>query len=229
LITGAGSRETIELAAKFGFTYQAILTPRPILLKNCQLFRDLSEEHGTGTDPRRIAAVLTVHTAETDAQARQEIERHGLWAMQNILRFPFHESFPPGHVSSPSLRAMMSGGYRSTDPSKATWEQMEAHGFIAGSPETVKQKIADITGAMGAGRVIVGNEFTVPMWLQEKSMSIFAEEVMPSFRAPGALASWQREERIPYQTAAERVGRHPHKAGVPTVAIDGVYEPLLDY
>ncbi|HTX07386.1 MAG TPA: LLM class flavin-dependent oxidoreductase [Solirubrobacteraceae bacterium] len=222
-IPAAGSRETIELAAKYRFTYQAILTPLPVLLRNCQLFRDLCEENGYESDRRQIAAVLGVHTAESDQQAREEIERHALWSAQNIVRFQFHESFPPGHVSQSSLRAMMSGGYRSSDPSQVTWEDMVAGrtGLIAGSPETVRQRLADITGEMGAGRAIVAPEFTIPMWLQRKSMTIFAEEVMPAFRPRGAKAVWQREPRPAYQTAAERVGREPRRAGRPVVSVPG--------
>jgi alkanesulfonate monooxygenase SsuD/methylene tetrahydromethanopterin reductase-like flavin-dependent oxidoreductase (luciferase family) len=221
-IPAAGSRETLELAAKYGFTYQAILTPRPVLLRNCQLFRDLCVQNGYESDPRQIAAVLSIHTAETDEQAREEAERHTLWTYQNVFRFPFHESFPPGHVSQASLRGMMSGGYRSSDPSKTSWDDLAAgDSLIAGSPETVRERLAEITGEMGAGRVIVSPDFTLPPWILRKSMALFAEEVIPHFRAAGAQAIWQREPSAGYKTATERVGRNPRRAGEPVVDVPG--------
>ena len=228
-IPSAGSRETIELAARYRFTYQAVLVPMPVLLKGVQLFRDLCNENGYEADPRQVTAVLSVHVAESDKEARRELEKYALWDVQNVIRFQFHESFPPGHVSQSSLRAMMSGGYRSSDPSTVTWDEM-ADGLIAGSPETVREKIAEITGAMGAGRAIVTQEFVAPMWLQEKSMTLFAEEVIPHFRAPDGLAEWQRRPRAArnYQTATEMIARKPHRAGHPVVAMNGEYVPLFN-
>ncbi|HWH26699.1 MAG TPA: LLM class flavin-dependent oxidoreductase [Pseudolysinimonas sp.] len=227
-ITAAGSRETIELAAKYDATYQAILTPMPILTKNTQLFRDLREEYGHKPDRKKIAAVISIHTAETDEIARAEVEKHALWGLQNVLRFPFNQSFPPGHVSQASLRGMMSGGYRSSDPSLATWEQItEGYSYIAGSPETVIRKLTELTDAIGAGRVICSSDFTLPMWLQEKAQTIFANDVIPAFRAPDGLAVWQREKPVGYTTATERAGRKPHYAGTPTVGVNGEYVPLL--
>jgi alkanesulfonate monooxygenase SsuD/methylene tetrahydromethanopterin reductase-like flavin-dependent oxidoreductase (luciferase family) len=229
-IPAAGSRESLELAAKYRFTYQAILVPRPVLLRNCETFRALCEENGYEANPRQIAAVLSIHVAETDRQAEIEIERHILWEYQNILRYPFHESFPPGHVSMTSLRGMMAGGYRSSDPSKLTYRELiDSGALIAGSPETVRERLAEITGAMGAGRVIVAGGFTLPAWLQHKAMTMFAEQVIPHFRSPDGLAVWQREPRAGYQTATEFVGRKPRYAGMPVVLTpDGERLPLYD-
>jgi len=226
-IPAAGSRETIELAARYNYTYQAVLTPMPVLLKNCQLFRDLRAEHGYPDDPRKIAAVVSVHVSETDEKAREELERYALWGVQNIIRFQFHESFPPGHVTETSFRAMMDGGYRSSDPSTLTWDQLNAGG-LNGSAATVTENLEKLVSAMGAGRVIIAQEFTVPMWLQEKSMTLFAEEVIPHFRPAGALPTWQRERYQGYRTQTELIGRNPRRAGHLTVGIDGVYEPVSD-
>ena len=230
-VPAAGSRETIELCAKYDFTYQAILVPLPVLQKNLELFRQLRAEHGRPDDPSRIAMVLSVHVAETDAQAREEVEKYALWGTQNIFRYQFHESFPPGHASQGSLRGMMSGGYRSADVSQTTWETM-THGplgVIAGSAETVRERLAEATGLLGAGRVILNTEYTLPMWLQEKSMTLFAQEVMPHFRAPGALASWQRQPAAAYQTEAELIGRTPRRAGVPEVVMGDQTVPLYPH
>ncbi|HWI23164.1 MAG TPA: LLM class flavin-dependent oxidoreductase [Baekduia sp.] len=222
-IPAAGSFETLDLAAKHHFTYQALMTPGPKLIRNCELFRELCEKHGYKSERRQIAAVLSVHTAETDEQARAEAEKYILWMYQNVNRFPFHESFVPGHVSVQSLRAMMDGGYRSRDVSTYTIEELDADGAIViGSPETVRQRIDEITTNMGAGRVILGGlNFSAPAWLLQKSLTLFAERVIPHFRPPGALAIWQRNPPAGYKTATERAGREPRRGGIPVVDLPG--------
>lgn len=216
-IPAAGSRESLDMAARFRFNYQAINVPMPVLLRNIALFHELCEGYGYIPEPRQIVAVTNVHTAETDAQAREELEKHMLFTQQRFFRFPFQESFPPGHVSLNSLRGMMAGGYRSSDPSKATWDELIADGsLIAGSPETVRGKLDELTDKLGAGRVIINTGFTMPEWLQTKAMTLLAEEVMPHFRRDGK-ATWQREEPLNAQTASEFVARGIEPAGIPVI------------
>jgi alkanesulfonate monooxygenase SsuD/methylene tetrahydromethanopterin reductase-like flavin-dependent oxidoreductase (luciferase family) len=218
-IPAAGSLETLELAAKYRFTYQAVLTPGPRLLRNLQIFRDLCEQNGYTAEPRQVASVLAVHVAETDEQARRETGKHQLWASQNVIRFPFQEAFPPGHVSLKSFRDMMDGGYRSSDPSAVTLEQVTSGGLI-GSPETVRENLERLTEEMGAGRVILATSFTEPQWLQQKSLTLFAEEVMPHFRRDGK-ATWQRQPPKAWETVSEFAAREPKPAGIPVVNIPG--------
>jgi alkanesulfonate monooxygenase SsuD/methylene tetrahydromethanopterin reductase-like flavin-dependent oxidoreductase (luciferase family) len=226
-VPAAGSRETLELCAKHRFTYQAVLVPKPVLLRNCQVFRDLCQENGYEADPRQITAVLEVFVSETDEQAQREAERHELWTYQNVFRFPFHESFPPGHVSMGSLRGMMAGGYRSSDPSQLRWQELiDDSAIIAGSPETVREQLGTFMQEMGSARVMISVPWTAPPWLRQKSLTLFAEEVMPHFRQDGR-AVWQREAPVGYGTASERVAREPEFGGRPLVDINGQREDLL--
>jgi alkanesulfonate monooxygenase SsuD/methylene tetrahydromethanopterin reductase-like flavin-dependent oxidoreductase (luciferase family) len=210
-IPAAGSRETLAMCARYHYTYQAVLTPRPVLLKNCELFRELCREEGYEADPKQIAAVIHVHVAETDKQARLEAEGHMLWQYQNFFRSPFEDSFPPGHVSVNSLRGMAAGaGYRSKDMAEMNWDDLlEADWLVAGSPETVAERLDELTSEMRAGRLILAfNAGSLDRWLVTKSMTIFAEQVLPKFR-PDGLAVWQREKAVGYQTNAEYAARRP--------------------
>jgi alkanesulfonate monooxygenase SsuD/methylene tetrahydromethanopterin reductase-like flavin-dependent oxidoreductase (luciferase family) len=205
-VPAAGSRESLALCAKHGYTYQAILAPRKVLLRNVDTFRELCAEEGYEPDPRQIAAVLFVHTAETDEQARREAEPHYMWLMQNFFRSTFQDAFAPGHVSEGSLRGMMAGGYRSRDISEMTWDDLVAEDWlIAGSPETVAERLEELTSEMGAGRVILDIDHgSMPRWLIEKSATIFAEQVMPRFRPLGGKPIWARgEDGRSYVTASE--------------------------
>ncbi|HWI22529.1 MAG TPA: LLM class flavin-dependent oxidoreductase [Baekduia sp.] len=223
-IPSAGSRETLEMAAKHRYTYQASLLPKPVLLKTCDLFRELCRAEGYEMDPRQIAVVVPVHVAETDAQAAREMKTAATWRYQNVFRFPFHEAFPPGHVSERSLRAMMAGGYRSkgNDPGELTYEELVDRGLIiAGSPSTVIDALTELAGEMGAGRVITMSQPAMPRWLQYKALTMLAQEVVPAFRDADGLAVWQRERPPGHETAVELAARGQTPAGRPSARIDG--------
>lgn len=224
-IPAAGSKDSLSFAAQNGYTYLAVLVPWPILLKNCETFRNAVEEAGQEWDSRRIVANAHVYVAETDKQARQEAEAHVMSLVQNSLGSPFHDSFPPGHVTPQSLRGMAAGGgYRSRDISETTYEEaLESGQFIVGSPETVTERIDEITTKMGAGRIsITGDTWTMAPWMTRKSMTLFAEEVMPKFRPAGGRPSWDRTERAGYRTISEYGATVQDPQFVPQSVIEGV-------
>jgi len=222
-IPAAGSRESLALCARRGYTYQAVLAPRKVLLRNCDLFRELCAEEGYEPDPRQIASVIFVHTAETDEQARREAEPHVGWLMQNFFRSTFQDAFAPGHVSEGSLRGMAAGGgYRSRDISEMTWEDLEEEGWlVAGSPDTVAERLEQLTTEMGSGRVILGVDHgSAPKWMIEKSLTIFAEEVMPRFRPDGGKPVWARgEDSRRLSTASEWASKSEGSRAVPAAQL----------
>lgn len=225
-VPAAGSKESLAFAAKHGYTYLAVLVPWPILLKNCSTFRNAVEEAGQSFDPKRIVATAFVYVAETDEQARLECEAHMMSIVQNQLGSPFHDSFPPGHVTPQSLRGMAAGGgYRSTDLSKTTFEDAQKSGqIIVGSPSTVAERIEEITTAMDAGRLLMYTDcWTMPAWMTRKNMTIFAEEVMPRFRARHGKPVWDLDPLGPAANTVSEYGARvqPHEC-IPSAEIEGV-------
>lgn len=225
-VPASGSKDSLTFAADNGYTYVAVLVPWPILLKNCANFKQMVIDGGQTFDPRRIAATAYVHVAETDKQARQEAEGHLMSVLQNSLGSPFHDSFPPGHVTPQSLRGMAAGGgYRSVDLAKLTFEDgIESGQFIVGSPDTVAERIEEITSKMDAGRLFMFTDsWTMPSWLTRKNMTIFAEEVMPRFRKRDGKPIWDKDPTgFAANTRSEfgaRVGPVP---AIPTADIQGV-------
>ena len=225
-IPAAGSRETLELCAKNHFTYQVVGGSREVNTRNINLFRELCEKEGYTAPANQVAAVALIHVAETDKQARLEAEAHIGWQMQNFLRSTFQDSFAPGHVSEASLRAtaLAAGGYRSRDFSETNWDEMIQGNLLAGSPQTVTEKLEEMTTEMHAGRVILMFDHgSTPRWMIDKSLQLFAEEVMPRFRPPGGKPVWARgEDRRRYTTASEcaAVTRGP-KAVPAAILADG--------
>ena len=222
-VPAVGSKESLKFAADNRYTYLAVLVPLPVLLKNVQTFRGLCEDAGYTADPKQIVATATVHVAETDRQARQEVEAHYMSILQNSYGSAFHDSFPPGHVTPQSLRGMMAGGYRSKEISDTTFEEAVADRMIiCGSPDTVAEQIEELTAAMGAGRLVVtGDAWTMPAWLTRKNMTLFAEEVMPRFRPPGGKPVWDRSEGAGFKTISEYGAQVEEPLARPTVRLHG--------
>ncbi|CUX04060.1 LLM class flavin-dependent oxidoreductase [Rhizobium pusense] len=220
-VPAVGSKDSLKFAADNHYTYLAILVPRPVLLRNIKTFRDMCEEAGYTADPTQVVATATVHVAETDKQARLEVEAHFMSMLQNSFGSPFHDSFPPGHVTSQSLRGMMSGGYRAKEISETTFEEAVAdRSIICGSPDTVAEQIEELTSAMGAGRLVVNCDgWTAPAWLTRKNMTIFAEEVIPRFRAPGGKPIWDNNNSQAWNTTSEYGARVEEPLARPTVRL----------
>jgi alkanesulfonate monooxygenase SsuD/methylene tetrahydromethanopterin reductase-like flavin-dependent oxidoreductase (luciferase family) len=66
----------------------------------------------------------------------------------------------------------------------STWDEVEQGGYVVvGSPDTVRQRLEDYAKQVGFGVLVanfsVGN---VPSELTRKSMTLFAEQVMPKLR-----------------------------------------------
>ncbi|HWH25125.1 MAG TPA: LLM class flavin-dependent oxidoreductase [Pseudolysinimonas sp.] len=228
ILPGGGSLETLQRAAKYRYCYQNALSPRASMVKTMERFRELCREEGYEPTPTQSAALFTVHVAETDAQARREVEELELWNYQNFFRSPGHDNFPPGYVSAASVRAMRGGGYRSTPVHELKYDELlENHWLIAGSPETVTRMLTESIEELGIGRALLG--FTTgikPKWLTDKSISLFAEEVMPKFRADKGKPLVTQEDMTGYRTASEyaalrRPGAHP-----PTAEVNGVLKDV---
>lgn len=223
-IPGGGSVETLRLVARHRYTYLAVLSPRPALLKTMARLRDLCREEGYEAAPNQIAQNIGVHVAESDAQARREAEAHDLWVYQNFFRSPLHDNFPPGYTSAESLANMMAGGYRSKPLSELTFDELVEMGWlVAGSPETVASRLRELMEEAGTGRLVIGaNNGSKPRWMALKSLTMFAEEVMPRLR-PGGAPTWKDAPVPAYETNSEYGARRPTDDSPPTVAglVDG--------
>jgi len=209
-LPAAGSRLTFERCARHRYTYQTLFSPRKVLQRNVGAFRKVAEEsEGYTPAPNQIAAVLFVHVAETDAQARLEAEPHLLWVFQNMIRANRYDAFPPGHFSPESLRGFMTGGgYRDRDIGDMTYDELVAEGWgLIGSPETVSEQLEQLVDELGAGRIVViADNGAMPNWMVRKSMTLMAEQVIPRFRPPGAAPVWAREEQRVVPTHAQLGG-----------------------
>lgn len=222
-VPGGGSVETLELIAKHRYVYQAVLSAPAVMQRNLQKLRDFAEQNGYELDRKQVAAVITVHVAETDRQARLEAEAHDLWQYQNFYKSPAHDNFPPGYISPASLRGALSGGYRSKPLDQLDFDQLaENRWAVAGSPETVAEQIEETIELFGAGSIVLDfNVGTKHRWLAQKSLWLFAEQVMPRLRE-GGVPPGQAAPLPGFQTASEYGSRLAKvDAPEPVANIDG--------
>jgi alkanesulfonate monooxygenase SsuD/methylene tetrahydromethanopterin reductase-like flavin-dependent oxidoreductase (luciferase family) len=223
-IPSSGSFETLDAIARLRYTNLVVFQPLPTLERSMRLLREAAEtRYNYELDPKQIALTLFVWVAETDEQARKEFEPHLLFRFQNMLRSTFHDAFPPGHMSVPSLQAALKGGYRHKDFGLMTFEEYLEEGWVVcGSPDTVSERIDELTDRVGAARVVTFFEgSTMPEWMLHKSMTMFAEEVMPNFRPADGLPVWERERSAGYQSVSEYAARREEPPFTPEARIDG--------
>jgi alkanesulfonate monooxygenase SsuD/methylene tetrahydromethanopterin reductase-like flavin-dependent oxidoreductase (luciferase family) len=160
------------------------LAPFELRRQSAEYFRTCCEQAGYTARHEQIGWGIGIYVAETDAQARREYEPHFWYYARNLLRTPAPLSMPPGHTSLPTVLNMAERRLRSRPGGLATWEEVERGGYvIVGSPETVRQRLEEYAKQVGFGVLVanfsVGN---VPSELTHKSMTLFAQEVMPKLR-----------------------------------------------
>jgi alkanesulfonate monooxygenase SsuD/methylene tetrahydromethanopterin reductase-like flavin-dependent oxidoreductase (luciferase family) len=185
-IPGSGSRETMEWVAQQRYTYMVLPTLAPFELRrqSAEYFRACCEQEGYTARHEQIGWGIGIYVAETDEQARREYEPHFWYYARNLLKTPAPLSLPPGHTSLSTMLSMAERRLQSRPGSLSTWDEVERGGYVVvGSPETVRQRLEDYAKQVGFGVLVanfsVGN---VPSELTRKSMTLFAEQVMPQLQ-----------------------------------------------
>ena len=182
-IPGVGSIETMELVAERGYSYMGIpYFHIDVFQRNYDQFRDVVEKAGKTFDPDRLGWLVPIYVADTDAEARREYEEH-LWYFAHKLLKGITIT-PPGYTSARSYTKIIEAA-----PAfmryQETWDQIiEGAYAIVGSPDTVKDRLIDHLGKLGAGNLLgIFQLGSLPHDLTVKSMTLFAEKVLPALRA----------------------------------------------
>jgi len=161
------------------------LAPFELRPQAAEYFGECCEKAGYRARHTQIGWGIGIYIAETDEEARREYEPHYWYYARNLLKTTPQFALPPGHTSLASVLGMMERRLKSRPSNLATWEEVERGGYVVvGSPETVRQRLEDYAKKVGFGLLIanfsVGN---VPQENTRKSMTLFAEKVMPKLKA----------------------------------------------
>ena len=152
-----------------------------------QGYWDRVEERGApDKSPYRAGFAQTILVAETDEEAERLYSEHVSYFYNRCLHVY------PGFADAPgyrTIKTIQTGALSQYAPPKGgytelTWKDLVEQGhIIAGSPETVRQRMEDLIKGLNVGNIFclmhVGN---MPADKCMYSTRLFAEKVMPKLR-----------------------------------------------
>ncbi|HMD46838.1 MAG TPA: LLM class flavin-dependent oxidoreductase [Acidimicrobiales bacterium] len=189
-IPGLGSPSTIEFCADKGFGYMGVAyyAPPETFGRQAQAYHAAVAAAGRPYDPELLGWLTTIYVAETDDRAVEEAAPHMAYFQANLAAGFVGAGkvwMPPGYIDPPALVQFLDDlraqaeGPRPSDPREA----MAARSPLVGSPETVRQRLADYVKRHKIGTVLGLLQFgSLPADLTARSMRLYAEEVIPYVR-----------------------------------------------
>ncbi len=144
------------------------------------------EERGVDKSPYRAGFAQTILVADTDEEAERLYSEHVSYFYNRCLHVYPGFADAPGYRTIKTIQtgalsqyAPPTGGY-----TQLTWKELTEQGHvIAGSPETVRQRMEDLIKGLNVGNIFclmhVGN---MPADKCMYSTKLFAEKVMPKLR-----------------------------------------------
>jgi alkanesulfonate monooxygenase SsuD/methylene tetrahydromethanopterin reductase-like flavin-dependent oxidoreductase (luciferase family) len=123
-----------------------------------------------------------VYVAETDAQARREAEPHERWYLDSFARSLSADGLPVSDAVRQQAEQMIAR------TASRRWEDLIDDALLIGSPETIRQRVAQLQQA-GVGELACWMNFGgIPFDRVRRSMQLFIEAVAPAFRREAAGA-----------------------------------------
>jgi len=185
-IPGGGSIETYDFCIDNTYSYSYLSFTGYLRAKMLmQGYWDRVAERNADPSPYRAGFAQTICVADTDAEAEQLYSEHVNYFYNRCLHVY------PGFADAPgyrTIKTIQKGALSQYAPlsgfANLTWKDLVEGGhIIAGSPETVRQRMEDLIKSLHVGHVFcllhVGN------MTKEKCMystKLFAEKVMPKLR-----------------------------------------------
>ncbi|HEX5377231.1 MAG TPA: LLM class flavin-dependent oxidoreductase [Phenylobacterium sp.] len=174
------------------------------------------DERGVDKSPYRAGFAQTILVADTDEEAERLYSEHVSYFYNRCLHVY------PGFADAPgyrTIKTIQSGALSQYAPPRGgytqlTWKELTEQGHvIAGSPETVRQRMEHLIKGLNVGNIFclmhVGN---MPADKCMYSTKLFAEKVMPKLR--NMFPDWDHDNRFWTSPLAKRVesGRLPKEA-----------------
>jgi alkanesulfonate monooxygenase SsuD/methylene tetrahydromethanopterin reductase-like flavin-dependent oxidoreductase (luciferase family) len=185
-IPGAGSTETMKFVAEHRYTYMSVYAPSRLVRRWFDGYREAAAAAGHPPDPDKLALSIPIYVARTEEEAHSKGRQHLMWLFGKGLKQGLEIMFPPGYMTPPSMRGLLTAG---TKPFPAlTYEELIGEGYaVVGTPETVTARLRELYEELGFGQLIglfalgdITHEETVT------SMELFADKVIPALRPLGA-------------------------------------------
>ena len=180
-IPSQGSGSTIKWAAAMRYTYCQTLSPIAEVARFFQIYRDEAEKAGYQAEPDQLAWSNTIYVAETDDKAIREARPHLEALVNHLLKMPTEMLLPPGYTSIESMKRVRAT--KVTGKIKSIEDLINTGVVIVGSPNTVREKLAEYQDLAGFNTSLTKTQFgTLPDDMTRANMVAIAEEIIPHFR-----------------------------------------------
>jgi alkanesulfonate monooxygenase SsuD/methylene tetrahydromethanopterin reductase-like flavin-dependent oxidoreductase (luciferase family) len=173
--SAASARFAGEHRCDIGFSFM----PRAKCAENATVYRKAAAEAGWTPGPDNILYRQFCYVAETDARARDDVQRYG-WPGIGAL---FGSGNPEIAAVMATVGAAMAGLPKSVPADPAMAPQFAFEPPIVGSPQTVLAEIRSLGEATGAGRfeiIVIGGERRFPHEMILSSLGLMGKTVVPA-------------------------------------------------
>ena len=198
-IPGGGSVETWDFCVENDYNY-SYLSFGGYLAGKALLDGYWNRVAALGADesPYRGAFAQIICVADTDAEAEKLYAEHVLYFYNRCLHVYPGFADAPGYRTIKTLQAGALGQLRQAAQRRfanLTWKDLVDGGFvIAGSPETVLDRMKDMISGLHIGTVFcLMHNGNMPDWKTRYSTKLFAEKVMPKLR--DMWPEWKDDDR----------------------------------
>jgi alkanesulfonate monooxygenase SsuD/methylene tetrahydromethanopterin reductase-like flavin-dependent oxidoreductase (luciferase family) len=187
-IPGGGSIETWDFCLDHDYNYSYLSFTGYVRGKKLlDGYWERVAKRGKDESPYRAAFAQTICVAETDREAEELYAEHVSYFYNRCLHVYQGFADAPGYRTIKTIQANVLNALSEDFQQLFTtlsWKQLVDDGYIiAGSPETVRQRMEDLAKSLRVGHVFglfhVGN---MPDWKTRYSSQLFAERVMPRLR-----------------------------------------------
>jgi len=163
------------------YTYCQTLSPIATVARFFQMYRDEAEKAGYQASPDQLAWSNTIYVADSDATAMREARPHLEALVNRFLKMPTEMLLPPGYTSVESMKRVRAA--KVTGKTMSIEDLVKTGVVIIGSPETVREKLAEYQDLAGFNTSLTKTQFgTLPDDMARANMTAIAETVLPYFR-----------------------------------------------
>ncbi len=150
-------------------------------------FWETADSMGIDRNPYRAGFLQFVGVAEDDAHAEELYAEHALYFYNRCLHVYRGFASPPGYTSLETMKRGIIGQVQAAaeaTSSELTWQDIVDRGYIiAGSAETVAERLAEVVTTLNVGHLMLLLQFgSMGREATMENTERFATDVMPKLR-----------------------------------------------
>lgn len=216
-IPGGGSVETGEWCARNDFLYAYLsFFGYQLARKTMDNYWEAVDRVGVDANPYRAGFIQFVGVADTDEEAERLYSEAALYFFNRCLHIDPRWFQAPGYTTIETMikgmESQMKAAAEQRDPNM-TWKDIIERGYVvAGSPETVAQRLEELADTLNVGHLMLALHYgNMPKENVLRNTELFATKVIPKLR--DKFSEWD-DRWWPTDTLPELATPAPTAAGV---------------